>query len=74
MKATLNILIDFFATVYDLVVEFFALQYDLIYALIIFLGGYLKWMTTNYSPKSTDFASHAEEPIKVRSQNQFDVR
>lgn len=74
MKATLNILIDFFATVYDLVVKFFALQYDWVYSLIIFFGEYLKWITTDYSPKSTDFSKHIEEPIKVPSQNHFDVR
>lgn len=74
MKATLNILIDFFATVYDLVVDFFALQYDLVYNLLIFLGEYLKWITTNYTSKSADFERHTEEPIKVRSQNHFDAR
>ena len=73
MKKTLNILIDFFATVYDLVIEFFALQYDLVIGFIIFLGEYLKWITTS-STKSTDFAKHAEEPIKVLNQNPFDVR
>ena len=73
MKATLNILIDFFATVYDLVVDFFALQYDLIYGLLIFLGEYFKWITSNYIPKSADFSKHAEEPIKVHSQNHFDA-
>jgi hypothetical protein len=73
MKATWNILIDFFATVYDLVIEFFALQYDLVLSFIIFLGEYLKWITS-ISSNSTAFPRHAEEPIKIHSQNHFDVR
>ncbi|HKO77842.1 MAG TPA: hypothetical protein VJU52_11515 [Flavobacterium sp.] len=73
MKSTLNNLIDFFATVYDLVIEFFALQYDLVIGFIIFLGEYLKWVTTS-STKSTDFSTPAEESIKVHNQNHFDVR
>ena len=73
MKSTLHFLIDFFATLYDLVIEFFALQYDLVIGFIIFLGGYLKWVTTS-SRKSTDFTKPAEETIKVRNQNHFDVR
>ncbi|MDR6845811.1 hypothetical protein [Flavobacterium granuli] len=72
MKTTLNFLIDFFATLYDLVIEFFALQYNLASDFIIFLGEYLKWVTTS-SSNSTDFTKHAEEPIKVRNQNPFDI-
>jgi hypothetical protein len=73
MKSTLNFLIDFFATLYDLVIEFFALQYDLVIGFIVFLGEYLKWVTTS-SSKSTDFVTQTEEPIKVRNQNHFDIR
>jgi hypothetical protein len=73
MKSTLHFLIDFFATLYDLVIEFFALQYDLVVGFIVFLGEYFKWATTS-SRKSTDFAEPAEEPIKHQNQNPFDVR
>ena len=59
MKSTLHFLIDFFATIYDLVIEFFALQYDLVVGFIIFLGEYFKWVTTS-SRKSTDFFKHSE--------------
>lgn len=73
MKSTLHFLIDFFATIYDLVIEFFALQYDLVVGFIVFLGEYLKWVTTS-SRKSADFVKHAEEPVKVNNQNPFDIR
>jgi hypothetical protein len=73
MKSTLHFLIDFFATLYDLVIEFFALQYDLVIDFIVFLGEYFKWVTTS-SREPADYIAHAEETIKVRNQNTFDVR
>jgi hypothetical protein len=69
-----NILIDFFASLYDFVIALFASIYDLVYAFIIFLWEYLKWITTISSAKSTDFNSHVEEPIKVHCQNPFEIQ
>ncbi|AOW10452.1 hypothetical protein [Flavobacterium gilvum] len=79
--ATINFLIDFFATVYDLaddfikfLIAFFAYQYDLAYNFIIFLGEYLKWITDIRSIEPTNFSKPAEEPIKINNQNPFDLR
>lgn len=79
--ATINFLIDFFATVYDLVndfikllIDFFAYQYDLASDFIIFLCEYLKWITDFHSTKSANFTRPAEEPIKINNQNHYDLR
>jgi hypothetical protein len=70
----MNILINFFASLYDLAIAFFASLYDLVYDFIIFLQEYVKWATNIRSTKSTDFATQAEEPIQVHNQNPFEIR
>ncbi|WP_124019495.1 hypothetical protein [Flavobacterium laiguense] len=70
----MKILIDFFASLYDLVIAFFASLYDLVYDFIKFLGDYLKWATDIRSFKSTNFDKQAKEPIQVHNQNPFDIR
>lgn len=79
--ATINFLIDFFATLYDLVndfiklsIEFFSYQYDLAYDFMFFIWEYLKWITDIRSDKSADFTTPAEEPVQVHNQNPFDIR
>jgi hypothetical protein len=37
MKSTMNIIIDFFATLYDLAIDFFSTLYDLVYNFIRFI-------------------------------------
>lgn len=66
----LNILIDFFATIYDLgydfiklLIDFFASLYDMTYSFIFFLWEYLKWITDLRPAKSQDFTTQAEETI-----------
>lgn len=68
----LNILIDFFASLYDLVIDFFASLYDIVYNSISFLGEYVKWLTT-IRVKSTDFRTPAKESIPVQNQNPFEA-
>lgn len=70
-KTSLDILIDFFASLYDFVIALFASIYDLFYNFFIFLWEYLKWITNISSAKSNDFISHAEEPVKVHYKNPF---
>jgi hypothetical protein len=70
----LNILIDFFASLYDLVITFFASLYDIVYAFIFFLVEYVKWATDMRSYKSTEFTTHAKEPIQVNNHNPFEIR
>ena len=77
----LNILIDFFASLYDMaivafasLIKFFASLYDVVYDFMTFIWEYLKWVTTIETDHSTDFNTHTEEPIKVHSQNHYEVR
>jgi phage-related protein len=77
-KSLLNILIDFFASIYDLainifqvLINFFASLYDYVYYFIIFLVEYVKWVTTL---KPNNFDIHAEKPIQVRTQNSLEIR
>ncbi len=71
MKLIMNPLINFFATLYDLVIEFFASLYDLAYGFINFLVDYLKWMTNIQSAKPADFATHTKESIQARNQSRL---
>lgn len=71
----INILIDFFATLYDLgydfiklLVAFFASLYDIVYSFLFFLWEYLKWITDIHPIKSQDFTTQAEEPIICKPQ------
>jgi phage-related protein len=77
-KSLLNILIDFFASIYDLainifqvLINFFASLYDYVYYFIIFLVEYVKWVTTL---KPNNFGIPAEKPIQVRTQNSLEIR
>jgi hypothetical protein len=70
----MNILINFFASLYDLAIAFFASLYDLVYDFIIFLGEYVKWATNIRSTKPTDFATQTEQPIQVDNQTPFGIR
>jgi hypothetical protein len=70
----MNILINFFASLYDGVIVFFASLYDLVYDFIIFLREYVKWTTNTRSTKSTDFNTQAEEPVRVDNQTPFGIR
>lgn len=72
--APINILIDFFASLYDFIIVFFASLYDSVYDFIIFLREYVKWATDIRSFKPTDFTTQAEEPIQVHNQSPFDIR
>nr|WP_315151989.1 hypothetical protein [uncultured Flavobacterium sp.] len=64
----LNILIDFFASIYDLgydfiklLIDFFASLYDMAFSFIFFFWEYLKWITDLRPVKSQDFTKQAEE-------------
>lgn len=77
----LHILIDFFASLYDLsmvvfasLIKFFASLYDMVYDFMTFIWEYLKWVTTIETTHTNDFNTPVEEPIKVHSQNHFDIR
>jgi hypothetical protein len=70
----LNILIDFFASLYDLVITFFASLYDIVYAFMFFLVEYVKWATDIRSYKSTEFTTQVKEPIRVDNQTPFNIR
>lgn len=70
----MDILIDFFATLYDLVIDSFASLYDLVYDSIIFLIEYVKWITTISSVENNDFKTPAEKPIQVHNHNPFEIR
>jgi len=74
----LNILIDFFASLYDLAIvvfvsltDFFASLYDLVGGFMSFIWEYLEWVTTIETIPATDFKTPAEESIKVNNQNPF---
>jgi hypothetical protein len=67
----LNILIDFFASLYDLVITFFASLYDLVYAFIFFLVEYVKWATDLRAYRSTAISTQAKEPIRVGNQSPY---
>lgn len=70
----INSLINFFATLYDLVIVFFAFLYDVAYDFIIFLGEYVKW-TLSISPSdSSDFNKHAKQTIPVQNQSTAEPR
>ena len=69
-----NVLIDFFATLYDLVIDLFASLYDLVHDLIFFLGEYVKWATNIRSTKSNNFSTQTKEPIQFINQTPFDIR
>lgn len=71
MKLIMNILINFFATLYDLVIDFFATLYDLVYNFIKFLVDYLKWITNMKSAKPNKFSKPVEEPSQARKQSHF---
>lgn len=67
----LNILIDFFASIYDwgiasfvFLVDLFASIYDAGYNFMVFVGEYIKWITTITPRKTTDFNSLIKNPIK----------
>ncbi len=62
-----NQVIDFFATIYDLVIELFANIYDSGYNLVIFIGEYIKWMTTVDTNTSTQYSTHGEDAIHVHN-------
>ncbi|MBW4361499.1 hypothetical protein [Flavobacterium taihuense] len=69
-----NILIVFFASLYDLVIDLFASLYDLVHAFIFFLFEYVKWAINIRSTKSTDFSTQTKEPIQFINQTPFDIR
>lgn len=66
----LNILINFFASIYDLgydfiklLIDFFASLYDMTHAFIFFIWEYLKWITDLSPDKSQDFTTQNEESM-----------
>lgn len=63
----MNILINFFASLYDLVILFFASLYDAVYNFIIFLVEYIKWATTIEPSNTADFSKHTKQTIPVRN-------
>lgn len=65
----MNILINFFASLYDLVIDFFASLYDAVYNFIVFLGEYIKWATTIEPSQTTDFSEHTKQTIPVRNED-----
>ena len=67
----MNILINFFASLYDFVIVFFASLYDLVYSFFTFLFEYLKWITNIKSAKPKDFSTHKKEKIQVRNQSRL---
>lgn len=69
MKLIMNPLINFFATLYDLVIEFFSSLYDMVSNFFGFLLEYLKWMTNMKSDKPKEFSPHTKESIQVHNQN-----
>jgi hypothetical protein len=77
----LTILIDFFASVYDMpfivfdsLIDFFASIYDLVFAFMIFLVDYVKWLTTISPSQTNGFNTHVGKPIQIHSQSPFEIR
>lgn len=71
--SVINILIDFFASLYDLVIALFAFIYDSVYDLVFFLLEYTKWVTTINATKTNHFDKQEEEKIKIYNQNHIDI-
>lgn len=76
--APMDIIIDFFASLYDLgydfiklLINFFAFQYDLVYDFIIFLRECIKWAFNMRSTKSVDFTTQVEKTMQVDNQSPF---
>lgn len=74
----LNFLVNFFASIYDLAiavfdsfVHFFASIYDVSLDFIIFLGEYIKWLTTI---KHNNFDSVSKEVVQIHNQNPYHLR
>lgn len=74
----LNFLVNFFASIYDLaivvfesLVHFFASIYDVSLNFIIFLGEYVKWLTTI---KPNNLESVSKEVSQIHNQNPFHLR
>lgn len=73
----MNILINFFSSVYDLTITLFASLYDLIYNFISFLVEYVKWVTnigSSNSVKSVNSNTQAEEALQVQNQKPVEVQ
>lgn len=71
----MKVLIDFFASIYDLaynflsrLVDFFAALYDLVYDFIIFMIEYIKWITDFRSNKTNNSTIQAEKTAEVKKQ------
>ena len=71
----LNILIDFFATIYDLgydfiklLVDFFASLYDMTHDFIFFLWEYLKWITDICPMVPQSITTQTEKSIASQSE------
>ena len=65
----MNILINFFASLYDLVIDFFASLYDAVYNFIVFLGEYIKWATTIEPSQTADFSENTKQTIPERNED-----
>lgn len=70
----LNILIDFFASIYDLgydfiklLVDFFASLYDMAHDFIFFIWEYLKWTTDLRPIIPQNISNQAQESITSKS-------
>jgi hypothetical protein len=70
----LNILIDFFASIYDLgyafiklLVDFFASLYDMAHIFIFFIWEYIKWTADIRPVMPQNINTQAEKSIKSKS-------
>jgi hypothetical protein len=70
----LNILIDFFATIYDLgfdfiklLIDFFASLYDMAYVFIFFIWEYIKWTADIRPVMPQNITTQAKESITNKS-------